>query len=168
MKFKIVTIYININITKMTFIKQVIRKDILFNILNNSTLSGIELFNLIINENNLIPPPIDSRKGFLFETLCIILEISRCLNIDYTEFLDGRLQSLHTIKNINDILKHKINCGDNTTDMTIKQNNTIISISIKYKGHFDDDSGCQKIHTELTNLNIDFKIGLFVKDKKNI
>ena len=150
----------------MSFVKQSVRIDILINILNNITLYGIDLFNLIISDNNSIPPPSDSRKGYIFETICIILELCKCININYNEFLDGRLQSLHTIKNINDILKHKINHGDNPTDMTIKQDNTIISFSIKYKDHFEPDSGCLRIYELLSRINSDFKIGLIVKDKK--
>jgi len=150
----------------MTFVKQVIRKDILSNILNNSTLSGIELFKLIISDNNSNPLPDKIRTGFIFETICIILELCKCISIDYNEFLDGQLQSLHKIKNINNILKNNIRLGNNASDMTIKQNNTLISFSIKYLDDFNADSGCQELDNTLLRLNIDYKIGLIVKDKK--
>ena len=81
----------------MTFIKQIIRKDILNNILNNITLSGRELFNILITDNYSDPLPDERRTGFIFETICIILEICKCINIDYNEVLDGQLQSLKNL-----------------------------------------------------------------------
>ena len=149
----------------MAFVKQFIRKDILNNILTNIALSGIEIFKLILTDNYSNPPPDNIRVGYIFESLCIILELCKCININYNEYLDGQLQSLHTIKNINNILKHKIAHGDNPTDMTIKQFDTIIAFSIKYLNDFDADSGCQELDNTLSRLNIDYKIGLIVKDK---
>ena len=47
----------------------------------------------------------DRRIGFLFKTISILLLISKCINIDYTNILTGQLKSLKNLTNINDILK---------------------------------------------------------------
>ncbi len=75
----------------MDFTKQTYRIDVLFNILKNNTIDAKELYNSLMTDNNTTND--DKRKGFLFETLSIILLISKCLNIDYTNILNGQLQS---------------------------------------------------------------------------
>ncbi len=150
----------------MDFTKQTIRKDVLFNMLKNNTMKAKELYDSLKTDNNTTDD--DKRKGFLFETLTIILLISKCLNIDYTNILLGQLQSLKVCKNINELLKINIRQGDNPTDITIKQGNTIIPISIKYKNKFlPNMSSVSEIDGEISkikNIN-DYKIGLIVKDK---
>jgi len=60
----------------MGFSKQVIRRDILKNIIKNiNDLTADELFEIIITDN--VKTTDTSRKGFLFETLSIILLICK-------------------------------------------------------------------------------------------
>ena len=156
-----------INKEKPIFDNQVFRKDILTNMLKNRTLSGIDLFNLIMKENKEICN--ESRQGFIFETLCQILIILKCIeNINYTEIYKDTLQNLKQIKNINDLLKVKVNGGgNNIIDMSIKQNNTFILFTIKYKNKYSE-TDVSKIDNTITKQNItdNYKIGLFVKDKE--
>jgi hypothetical protein len=82
------------------FINQVFRKDILANMLANTKLTGKELFDMIMKENKELCD--ERRQGWLFETLCQILIILKCIeNINYTEINDGQLQNLKQMKNIN-------------------------------------------------------------------
>ena len=153
-------------INQMAFTKQIIRNDVLFNMLNNNTIKVKELYHILMTDNNTIDD--DKRKGFLFETISIILLISKCLVIDYTNILSGQLQSLKVCKNINKLLKINIRQGDNPTDITIKQGNTIIPISIKYKNKFlPNMSSVSEIDGEISKIkNINkYMIGLIVRDK---
>ena len=149
------------------FIDQVYRYDILTNIIANTHLSGKELFNLIMNEKK--DNPDESRQGWIFESLCIILTILKFI-VPYTEIYDGQLQNLKQIKNIKNLLKIKVSGGgNNITDMTIKQDNTFIPFSIKYKNKYSE-TDVSKIDNTITKQNItkDYKIGLIVKDKNKV
>lgn len=154
------------NTQSALFIEQINRKDILNNILNNFNVDAIELFNILMTDNNTTND--NTRKGFIFETISIILLVSKCINIDYTNILDGQLQSLKICKNINDLLKINIVQGGNPSDITIKHNNKIIPISIKYRNKFlPNMSSVSEINGEIINMKeTDYMIGLIVKDKK--
>ena len=149
----------------MNFIKQINRLDVLTNILTNTSASTKKLYIMLLTDNQTTNDSI--RKGFLFETLSIILLISKCLSIDYTHILDGQLQSLKICKNITKFLKINIVQGNNPSDITIKHNDIIIPITIKYKNKFIPNmSGVAEIDCEINNANINnYKIGLIVKDK---
>ena len=67
------------------FKKQIIKEDIIFNILNNISINNVELYTKLISDNHSTDN--DSRIGFLFETISILLLISKCINIDYTNIL---------------------------------------------------------------------------------
>jgi hypothetical protein len=151
---------------QIDFTKQIIRTDILVNILKNYTIKPKELFDKLMTDNNTIDD--DKRKGFIFETISIILLISKCLNIDYTNILNGQLQSLKVCKNIKELLKIKIVQGCNPSDITIKKDNTIIPISIKYKNKFlPNMSSVSEIDGEISKIKHinEYKIVLIVKDK---
>ena len=90
-----------------------------------------ELFQYILSDKK--NTPISSRQGFLFETLCIILIITKCLPIEWNEILEGPLSNLKPIKNIKKVLEKKINQGGNDSDITIKNGETIIPFSIIIK-----------------------------------
>jgi len=146
------------------FTKQTIRKDILNNMLNNILLNSNDLYKILITDNNTTYD--ESRIGFLFETLSIILLICKCLKIKYTNIMDGQLQSLKICTNINDILKHKISQGNNPSDITIKHDNKIIAFSIKYRNKFKpNQSSVTEIDGELNNTKNEYSIGLIVRDK---
>ena len=62
-----------------------------------------------------------SKRGFIFESICEILVFSKCIQgINYTEIQGGQLQKLHKITNVKDILKNKINTGNNPSDMRLR------------------------------------------------
>jgi len=148
------------------FINQEYRKDILANILANKNLTGKELFNVIMKENKELYH--ERRQGYIFETLCQILIILKCIeNINYTEIYDGQLNNLKQIRNINSLFKVKIEGqGGKKVDIVIKNNEIYIPFSIKYKNKF-----CKTDVVDINdaikerNINIKFNIGLIVKDK---
>uniref|UniRef100_A0A6C0JZN2 Helicase/UvrB N-terminal domain-containing protein n=1 Tax=viral metagenome TaxID=1070528 RepID=A0A6C0JZN2_9ZZZZ len=149
------------------FIKQVYRKDILANMLANNSLTGTELFDAIMKENKELYD--ERRQGWIFETLCQILIILKCIeNINYTEIYDGQLQNLKQIKNINSLLKVKVDGGgNNIVDMAINEGTTLVLFTIKYKNKYSE-TDVSKIDNTITKQNIrdDYKIGLVVKDKE--
>ena len=147
--------------------KQVTRKDVLENMLLNINLKGGKnLFDLLIKENKNSD---ERRQGWIFETLCQILIILKCIeNINYTEIYDGQLQNLKQIKNINSLLKVKVDGGgNNIVDMVIKERTTFVLFTIKYRNNFSE-TDVSKIDNTIMKQNItdDYKIGLVVKDKK--
>jgi len=152
---------------KSVFINQVFRKDILANMLANTKLTGKELFDMIMKENKELYD--ERRQGWIFETLCQILIILKCIeNINYTEIYDGQLQNLKQIKNITSLLKVKVDGGgNNIVDMAIKQGTTRFLYTIKYKNKYSE-TDVSKIDNTITKQNItdDYKIGLVVKDKE--
>lgn len=142
------------------------RKDILSNMLANTKLTGKQLFDLIMLETKEV---IDERRqGWIYESLCQILIVLKCVqNLNYSELLEGQLQNLIQVKNINALLKLAIDGGgNNIVDLTIKQGYTMIPFSIKYRNKYSE-TDVSKIDNTITkqNLTQDYKIGLFVKNK---
>ena len=142
------------------------RKDILSNMLANLKLTGKEMYDLIMMENKEV---IDERRqGWLFESLCQILILLKCVqNLNYSEILEGQLQNLIQVKNVNSLLNIQVDGGgNNIVDLTIKQGSTTIPFSIKYRNKYSE-TDVSKIDNTITKqeLTKDFKIGLFVKNK---
>ena len=154
-------------VDEKVFINQVFRKDILANMLSNTNLIGKELFQVIMKENKQLHD--ERRQGWVFETLCQILIILKCIkNINYTEIYDGQLQNLKQIKNINSLLKVKVDGGgNNIVDLVIKQEDTFILFTIKYKNKYSE-TDVSKIDNTISKQNItdNYKIGLVVKNKE--
>jgi len=97
---------------KNAFITQVFRKDILANMLANTQLSGRELFELLMNEkqNVSVSSKTTPRQGYIFETICQILIILKCVeNINYSEIYEGHVENLNKINNVKLILNKNIN-----------------------------------------------------------
>ena len=143
------------------------RKDILINMLSNINKSGVEIFDLLLNENeNKVN---ESRQGWIFETICQILISLKCIyGINYTEIYDGHLQNLKKMTDINTILEKKIaGGGNNIADMTIKEDTTLIAFTIKYKNKYCE-TDVSKLDNTISKQNItdNYKIGLIVKDKE--
>ena len=153
---------------KSAFINQVYRKDILTNMLANTKLTGTELFHIIMSDNNSSPS--DSRRGDLYETLCEILLINKCINnLSYTNIMSGDLSSLKEVKNIKTFLSNKIHQGGNVSDISIKHGNTTICFSIKYKKKVSKKAtDINDLDSTLKKYTNDYKIGLFVKSKEEI
>ena len=153
--------------TNIAFINQVYRKDILANMLANKNLKGKDLFNIIMKENTEFND--ERRQGWIYESIWQILISLKCIeNIHYTEIYDGQLQNLKQMKNINSLLKVKVDGGgNNIVDMAIKKETTLILFTIKYKNKYSE-TDVSKIDNTITNQKItdDYKIGLIVKDKE--
>ena len=152
--------------SKMSFVPQKIRKDILENMLRQLHLGGKQLFELIMMENK--EDVNERRQGLIFEALCGILICLNCIKgLSYTEIHDGQIQNLKKIKNIMNLLKVKVEGGgNNIIDIPIKQVNTLIAFSIKYKNKYCETDVSKIDNTIKTQGIDDYKIGLFVKDKE--
>jgi len=152
--------------SKVVFITQNTRKDVLHNILN-STINAKDLYELIMSDS-ASESSSDSRKGWLFETLCQILALSKCIKgLHYTEFYEGQLQNLHKVKSIQSLLDIKVEGGgNNIVDLVLKINDTLLLFSIKHKKKYGETDVC-KIDTTMTTQKItdNYKIALIVKDK---
>lgn len=158
------------------FIEQETRMDVLRNMyinLSNAeikepTRPGKVSYEWIMTDNGGDPSP--SRKGFLFETLCQILIVLKCISsLNYTEILGGQLTTLQMVDTLNQLLEVPINQGNNKSDLTIKQEDTIIPISIKYKtGYFDTDVVYLESEMNEHFSTTPYKVGLIVKNKKDI
>ena len=154
---------------KWSFINQIFRKDILSNMLANTNLTGIQLFQLLMSENNSSPS--HQRQGDLFESICEILLVMKCIDgLTYTSIMGGDLSSLKQVKNIKKFLKNKIHQGNNVSDITIKNGKTTICFSIKYNKKKVSKKGTDinELDGEIQKYTNDFKIGLFVKCKEEI
>jgi hypothetical protein len=149
------------------FKTQVNRKDVLENMLANTNLRGIQLLELLM-ENNLSPS--DSRRGDLFETICEILVILKCITgLNYTKIMIGDLSSLKQVKNIKILLNNKIHQGNNVSDITIENDKTTICFSIKYKKKVSKKgTDINDLDSTIKKYANDFKIGLIVKSKEDI
>ena len=157
--------------TMTTFINQDFRRNVLENILENrwsNHLSGKDLFKVIMLDNNMDIQDNYVRQGWIYETLCQILVISKCIiGLNYIEILDGQLQSLEPIKSVKTQLNIKIaGGGNNVADIVIKKDNntTIVGLSVKYKNKFGETDICKLDSTMKDELK-DYQIGLIVRDK---
>jgi hypothetical protein len=154
--------------TKSVFIEQVFRRDVLENIWANRHLTDKEMYNLIMSDNNTSPT--DSRRGDLYETLCEILLVMKCIDrLNYTNIMNGDLSSLKQVKNIKTLLKNRIHQGGNVSDISIKVDTTAICFSIKYKKQVSKKgTDINDLDSTLKKYTDDYKIGLFVKSKQDI
>ena len=151
-----------------SFVTQIRRRDILTNMLLNITLGGALLFDLLMTDNK--SEPSESRQGDLFETICEILVILKCIpGIDYSNILCGDCSSLKPVTNIKNVLSNKIHQGGNVSDITIEHEGTIIGFSSKYKKKVSrKGTDLSDLDSTLKQHAVNYKIGLFVKDKQDI
>ena len=138
------------------------REDVLKSILSNIYLSGHDKFKLIMNSTSC-----DSKRGYLFESICELLIITKCMKgINYNEIKSGEYPSINSIKNVREILKKNIRSKEGgVSDILIKISEDIIPFSIKYKNNFLPSSS-DISHIDNTFKKEKYKIGLIVKDKK--
>ena len=157
-------------VSRRGFVPQKHRKDVLSNMLNNTHMTGDEIFNYIITDGtggNLDQTKNGRRYGWLFETICQIVVVLKCVvDMMYDDVLDGQLESLKKMTNIKAILNCTVEGqGNNKSDLTLKQGTTILPISVKYrKGYVETDA--VELRQRLDdNKTPEWKIGLFVMDK---
>ena len=150
------------------FISQIKRMDILANILLHIILPGKILFDLLMSDNN--SEPNDSRRGDIFESICEIMVILKCIpEINYSHILCGDILSLKTVTNVKTILCNQIHQGGNVSDITIELDGAIIAFSSKYKKKVSrKGTDISDLDSTLKKHTSNYKIGLFVKDKQTI
>ena len=109
-------------------------------------------------------------KGFIYETIALILTASKHLIPSYEKILRGHLeQPLHEITNLREIFDVPLEQGGNPSDMTLKISGHIVPWSIKYQ----DDQGnketdINKLHRIMDSKNVLYKIGIIVKNKTDL
>ena len=71
------------------------RLDVLATLLLHIDYSGKKLFPLILTDNGISSADY-TRQGWIFETLCQIMVLCKCVRgLDYMEIYDGHLQNLN-------------------------------------------------------------------------
>ena len=110
------------------FKEQLKRLDVLNNMLNKYSYESILTNNGKKNDDKRY-------QGFVYETICIILTITKCLDINFSNIMVGRFEDYieqKVLKNIKHLLDVPINQGDDKADMTLF-NDYKIAFSIKYR-----------------------------------
>ena len=81
----------------------------------------------------------DTEQGWLFETIVEFLTLSRCVfGINYDTFFEGYSKNQYKLKNITNFLNRPVNGqGNDDSDITLKIDETMYCVSVKYKNKFD-------------------------------
>ena len=145
------------------FKEQLKRLDVLNNMLNKYSYESILTNNGKKNDDKRY-------QGFVYETICIILTITKCLDINFSNIMVGRFEDYieqKVLKNIKHLLDVPINQGDDKADMTLF-NDYKIAFSIKYRDNECADYEKLGLSALKDIRHKNDKIGLIVKDKKYI
>ena len=154
------------------FIPQVYRKDVLANMLSHTELGGEKLFQKLITDNNVDGCHADrdrTRQGWIFESICQISMTMKLIeNLDYTQIYRGQPDNLTPISSFKTIMDVKVNGGGgNIVDYMLKQTGIFVPFSIKYMDEYNETDIC-KISRTMEKQNVEYNVGLIVKDKKII
>ena len=136
----------------MELVYQIKHIDVLNNILSNKNHNIKELFNILLSDTN---------KRFVFESITIILLISKCIKIDDTNILNGTLKLLQKSKNINNILKENIIHDNKNSYIIINDVIVIIPDNLSYNAEIMDDL------SKIPNID-KHKFLLIIKDKTRL
>ncbi len=151
-------------IIKPRFLDQTKRMDVLINMIHRKP------YDTIITNNNTKRDD-RSYQGFVFETICIILTLLKCLPINFSNFIVGKFEEYNTqqkLDNVMKILDCHINQGNDKADMTLFDNVKKIAFSIKYRDNESADIDKLGVSTLKLNCRDNDLIGLIVKDKTRI
>jgi hypothetical protein len=115
-------------------------------------------------------------KGFIYETLAIILLSAKQLIPEYDEILDGHLeQTLIPIEDLRKVLNTSLAQGDNPSDVTLMISGILVAWSVKYRDNqgnkeTDIDKLSRRLMVQKTKkgLKNEPQIGLIVKDKAEL
>jgi hypothetical protein len=152
--------------------KQVFRKDVLANLILCSSLSytSKQIFEKVITDDYSQDDKSQSRQGWIYETLWIILITFRCIpRLQYTTIHSGPPSSLHVVSDVNDLFNILVNGGgNNIVDMTLQHGDTYTFLSIKYKEGYCETDVSKIALTLAAEKFQSYQIGLIVKDRKAI
>ena len=113
-----------------------------------------------------------SYQGDVFETVSIILAITKCLNIDFSNILVGKFEEYDTqkiLKDIKNLLDFAIHQGNDIADLTLLTSNKYkIPWTIKYRDNESADIDKLNVSKLKHKCRENDKIGVIVKDKKRI
>jgi len=132
------------------------RKDILTEINNGSSYD--EILNSS-GENK-------SYRGFIYETICIILMMTKNLIKNYDELYNSHICDAGkiSITSFKVLLDELIRLGNDPSDYTYMYGGHLIATSIKYlEGYGEYD--LNKLHTIMREKDTPYKLSLIVKDK---
>jgi hypothetical protein len=159
--------------------KSVTRLDVMLNMISLVSRPSVELFKKIMecdDEDDVLTEvgtSVKSRGGYIYETICIILILTRCFNgLDYAEIYEGFLHELRPIKDAKILLDMLIGGGgNNCADMAFSSKNVVtgvielIGVSVKYWNKYTDGD-CDRIEGHKLSLFQSIKVALIVKSKQ--
>lgn len=150
-------------------VKQVKRMHIIRNLLVNSDLPADKLYDIIMENDKKNCS--SSRKGFIFETLSIILIITKCLHpFQYDTIYKGKAKNLKKINDIRKLFDVPMNQGDNIVDLSFSNNNKVNFLSIKYRKNYCNPDletiDRRAKEADFKKRGTDYSLSLIVKDKK--
>jgi len=151
-------------IKKPNFIVQTQRIHVLQNLLNKHDYKKILTNNGLKSDDR-------SYQGFVFETICIIFTLLKCLPINFSNFLVGKFEEYDSQQKLHDVrilLNVPINQGNDKADMTLYDKIRKIVFSIKYRNNESADIDRLGISTLKLKCKENDLIGLIVKDKNRI
>ena len=149
----------------------VTRMDVMNNLIAHSNLDRDTLFSMIMEENEIVEDDEygRSRRGNIFETLCIILIMTKCFEgLNFTNVYKGFLHEPEVVTDTRDILNVAIGGGgNNCADMVISHVDNpeeLIALSVKYWEKYTDGD-CDRIegHTLPTGFK-KIVVALIVKN----
>ena len=108
------------------------REDVLKSILSNICLSGHDKFKLIMDSTSS-----DSKRGYLFESICELLITTKCIGVNYDKIYSGQYPNIKPVVNFKNIFKKNIYSKEGgVSDIIIGENNCYISFSINYNKNY--------------------------------
>ena len=108
-------------------------------------------------------------RGQMYESI-VIMSLPFLLEFDKFSFTHmGEFPNMVWISNYRDFIYESIMQGNNPSDITISMDGTYIAFSIKYqKDQGNTETDVEKIEGYMRDRNVNYKIGLIIKDKKVI
>ena len=148
------------------------RMDVMLKLIKHSDMNVDELFSMIMEENGDNDEVYEtgrSRRGNIYETLCIILILTKCFDgLNYTNVYKNFLHNLVVVTDVQDLLNVAVGGGgNNCADMVFSHTDNpteLIGLSVKYWNKYTDGD-CDRIegHDIDTNFKT-IKVALIVKD----
>ena len=108
-------------------------------------------------------------RGQMYESI-VIMSLPFLLEFDKFSFTHmGEFPNMVWISNYRDFIYESIMQGNNPSDITISMDGTYIAFSIKYqKDQGNTETDVEKIEGYMRDRNVNYKIGLIIKDKKEV
>ena len=148
------------------------RMDIMLKLIQHSGMNVEELFSMIMEENGMNDEVYEtgrSRRGNIYETLCIILILTKCFDgFNYTNVYKNFLHNLIVVTDVQDLLNVAVGGGgNNCADMVFSHTDNpteLVGLSVKYWNKYTDGD-CDRIEGHVLDSKFKtIKVALIVKD----